>query len=617
MKKESFEPYIHSKKNIAEFTLKAIFIGIVFSFIFAIGNAYLALKSGATVSASIPAAILSIATLKLFFKRSTILEHNMIQTIATVGEGLAAGVIFTIPALLLIGEELSIWKVFVLTSLGGILGILFMIPMRRYIIVKEHGVLPFPEGTACSEILKAKETKKASAISAFWSFLIASIYKISSNVFFIFGEFFHIKIPFLKNTKFSVDGTPALLGVGYIVGFRITSMLFAGGILSWFIIIPLIKTFGGSGLIIYPSTVPVNSMSADEIWSNYVRYIGAGAVAGGGIFSLIKIIPMLYKSIHGGVKKIFSNIKVEKERTDKDISMHWLVMGSIAIILTLWILPITSLNFFTIILLITLGFFFVAVTSITVGIVGSSSNPTSGMTITTLLITSLLFTFLGWTEKIYLVSAISLSCVVNVAICMAGTTSQDLKTGYLLGATPRHQQVGEIIGIIIPSIALGFTIIILNKAYTIGSPQMPAPQASLMAMIAKGVISKQLPFILVGVGFIFSMVLWLLRLPILAVAIGLYLPLSLSSAIMIGGIVSKIIHKKSEKSLRIKEKAILIASGMIGGDAITGVLIALLAITGVLAQRESILPSYFSLIAFVALALYFLFYVLKKDKTKE
>ncbi len=614
--KHDYKPYISSSKNIPEFTFKAIFLGVLFGFIFAIANAYLGLKIGTTISASIPAAIMSMAIMRLFFKKASILENNIVQTIATVGEALAAGVIFTVPALIFLGDTPSISKIFVLTLLGGILGILFMIPMRRYIIVDEHKTLPFPEGTACAEILKAGESSKSSAITALWGFLIGASYKVLTNIFFIFEEVPKwIIVPF-KKTEFSIDATPALLGVGYIIGYRISSLMFVGGIFGWFIILPLIKVFGESSLIIYPSEIAINAMSAEDIWSHYIRYIGAGMVAVGGFIGLFKIIPLLWKTVHVGTKELFATFKEQRkvDRIDKDISLSWVLLGSIAIILTLWLLPITSLNLFTVVLLVLLGFLFVAVTSITVGIVGSTSNPVSGMTLVTLLITCVLFVILGWTEKIYLMMAISMSCVANVAICMAATTSQDLKTGFLLGATPKHQQVAEIIGVIVPALALGSTVYLLNKAYTLGSPSMPAPQAALMAMIAKGVIAGQLPFVLVGIGAVLGLTFWLIKIPILPFAIGLYLPLSLSAGTMVGGILALILSKTNNTD-EAKSKGMLIASGLIGGDACLGILIALLAITGVISpDTAALLPSYASVIMFALLCLLFALFTHPRKK---
>jgi len=605
--KEIFKPYISARKKVPEFTLRALLLGLVFSLIFAIGNTYLALKTGTTVTASIPAAILSMTILRVFFRKPSILENNIAQTIATVGEGMAAGVAFTIPALIFLGAPPSIFRIFILSALGGILGILFMIPMRRYIIVKEHNVLPFPEGKACAEILKAGEAQNhKAAIMAGWGFITAILYKTATSIFFLWDEIAAWIVPNFKKTEISIDATPALLGVGYIIGPRISALMFAGGAFSWWVIIPLIKTYGLGHVIIPPSTIPIETMTAQEIWSDYVRYIGAGAVAIGGLISLIKVLPMLYKTIHAGFKELFGGFKPQHkiDRTDKDISIAWLILGSMAIIITLWILPIAGMNFFTIVLLVLLGFFFVAVTSITVGLVGSSSNPSSGMTITTLLITCLIFSAIGWTERIYLIAAMSMTCVANVAITMASTTSQDLKTGFLLGATPKSQQLAEIVAIIFPAIVIGFTIYLLNDAYTLGSVRMPAPQATLMALIAKGVITKELPFILVGIGVVFGLLIAIMRLPVLPFAIGLYLPLSLNTAIIFGGIVAYIIEK-SKNVEHSKKTGILIASGLIGGDAIMGVVAAILTIFGVVgSSAKSAQPPFISLVMFILLTLF-------------
>lgn len=576
--KEVFQPYIHSGTKTAEFTLRAIFLGLILGVIFGVGNAYLGLKVGTTVSASIPAAVLSMAILSLFFKKVSILENNLVQTVASVGEGLAAGVIFTAPALFLLGEQPSLFRMILLSSLGAILGILFMIPMRRYIIVEEHGKLPFPEGTACAEILKSKQGEKANALSAIMGIGAGAVYKVLSGVFNLWKEVPTWTFSSLGKTVFSMDCTPSLLGVGYIIGPRICSLLFFGGLLGWWVLIPLIAMFG-QGDIIYPGKIPVGHMSADDIWSNYIRFIGAGAVGIGGLFNLLKIFPVVKKTLTVGFKELFERkeSKVAVSRTDRDISLRWLVLGSIAIILFLWLCPGLPMNFLTILLLVVIGFFFVAVTSITVGIVGSTSNPASGMTITTLLITCLVFVVLGWTERMYLISALTMSIVVNVAIALASTTSQDLKTGFLLGATPRAQQIGEMIGTLLPAIAIAGTLYLLNQAYGFGSKQMPAPQASLMALIAQGVILKTIPFTLVFIGIIIGAMISLLRIPILPVAIGLYLPLSLSTGMMVGGVVSLIV-KYFQKSEVSYERGILTSSGLVAGDACTGVVIAFLIV---------------------------------------
>jgi putative OPT family oligopeptide transporter len=577
--KEHFQPYIAPTTKVSEFSLRAIFLGMILGLIFGVGNAYLGLKVGTTVSASIPAAVLSMAILSLFFKRVSVLENNLVQTVASVGEGLAAGVIFTAPALFLLGEPPSIFRMMLLSALGAFLGILFMIPMRRYIIVEEHGKLPFPEGTACAEILKSREGSKSKALTALTGIVVGSVYKILSSILNLWKEVPSWTFKRWNNIEFSMDCTPALLGVGYIIGFRIAAFLLFGGIMAWWVLIPLISMFGQGGFSIYPGTIPVSQMSADQIWSSYIRFIGAGAVGVGGLFNLCKILPLVKKTLKMGFKELFERKHNKREllRTDRDISLRWLILGSLVIILFLWLFPGLPMNFLTIVLLVVIGFFFVAVTSITVGIVGSTSNPASGMTITTLLITCLIFVALGWTERMYLIAALTMSIVVNVAIALASTTSQDLKTGYLLGATPRAQQIGEIIGTILPALAIGGTLYLLNHAYGFGSKQMPAPQASLMALIAKGVIMKDIPFTLVIIGVVMGVVLALINIPILPVAIGLYLPLSLSTGIMAGGIVSWVMHKVHSTD-EMKERGVLASSGLIAGDACTGVVIAFLIV---------------------------------------
>ncbi len=604
MEKKSFSPYIASDKNVKEFSLRSIVLGILLGVLFGVGNAYLGLKIGTTISASIPAAVISMAILRSCFKRVTILENNIVQTIAAVGEGLAAGIIFTVPALFFLGSEPSNFKIFQLALLGGILGILFMIPMRRFIIVKEHGVLPFPEGTACAKILIAGEKKIAHAFTALWGIAVGAFYKLCISGIYLWDETVDVTLKFFSSTKFSMDCTPSLLGVGYIIGARICAIMFSGGIIGWWVIIPLIKTFGSNN-VVYPAAVPIATMSSDYIWSNYVRYIGAGAVALGGIMSIFKILPIIKNTFIVGFKELRQGFKRDPdlERTDRDISLSWLIVGSLAIILYLWISPSFSLNFVTILLIVILGYFFVSVTSITVGLVGSSSNPASGMTITTLLITCLIFSALGWTDRIYLIAAITMGCVVNVAITLASTTSQDLKTGYILGATPKNQQIAEIIGLVIPAFAIGGTLYLLNKAYGFGTPTMPAPQATLMYLIAKGVINHQLPVVLVVIGIVLGIVMEIMRIPTLAFAIGLYLPLSLSSSMMVGGLVRMFVQWKI-KSPAAEEQGILASSGLVAGDACMGVLLALFTVLKIIpASSKGLLPIWVSPLVFIFLGM--------------
>jgi len=569
-----------SNGPIKELTLRAVGTGIVFGVLFAVVNAYLALKVGTTVSASIPAAIMAMSMLKLLFKHTTILETNTVQTIATVGEGLAAGVAFTMPALILLGEHPSAMRIFFLSCFGGILGVLFMIPMRRFLIIKERKRLPFPEGTACAAILQAGESNRKIGIMASWGLLAGALYKVGSNIFFLWKEspswtFFRSKF------QFTIEGTPSLLAVGYIIGPRISNLMLSGSIMAWWVFIPLIKIFGLGAQIVAPSSTPVSELSPPDVWAHYVRYIGAGTLIFGGILSLVEIAPLIYRTLHESTKELLGLFKKKAyiPRKQRDLSMSWIVPSAILIALILWLTPSFTMNFFTIVLLIVLGFFFVAITCLSVGLVGTTASPVSGMTLTTLLITCILFALLGWTEKIYLVSAITMGCVTCCAICTAGTTSQDLKTGYLVGAMPRAQQIAEIIGIILPSLVVGYTIYAFNEAYNIGSVNMPAPQASLMAMVADGVINKDLPYGLVGIGMVIGLIMTLLRLQLLPFALGLYLPLSLTTAIMAGGLARAFVNRRCP-TLPAEERGILFASGLIGGDACIGIVIALMAVFG-------------------------------------
>lgn len=600
----AFRPLIAAKKKVKEFSIRAVLLGIILGAIFGIGNAYLGLIVGMTVSASIPAAVIAMAFFQTFSRKVSPLENNLVQTIASVGEGLAAGLIFTVPALFILGEKMPIHRMFTLGCLGGLLGVLFMIPMRRYIIVKEHGKLPFPEGTACAEILKSTIAGRVKAVLILSSIAVGALYRVCTGVLALWKEVPSYVIQPFQRTIFSIDCTPALLGVGFIIGPRIAALVFAGGAIAWWVLIPLITMFGQGDAILYPGTIPLAQMSAHDIWSNYIRYIGAGCIACGGILSLSKIGPLIGKTLKIGFNELFQGPSKGKTilRTDRDISLRWLIIGSFAIVLTLWLLPGFSMNFLTILLLIVLGFFFVAVTSLTVGNVGTTSNPVSGMTIATLLIVCLIFVSFGWTERLYLIAALTMSCATNVAITMAATTSQDLKTGFLLGATPRYQQLGEIIGILIPALAISGTLYLLNQTYGFGTEQLPAPQGTMMALIAKGVMSGNIPYTLVIIGIILGIVLEILRLPILPFAIGLYLPLSLSTPLVVGAFAAYVV-KKFAKTSEPQERGILMASGLVAGDACTGVVIALLTVTGwITVSATTLLPDAFSLIFFGLLA---------------
>lgn len=599
----TIKPFISSQKKIKELTFKSLGLGVIFSFFFALANTYLGLKIGQTVSASIPAAVLSLGLCKaLFRKKTSILEHNIIQTIATMGEGMAGGLVFTLPALLLLGDRPPFFKVFLLAILGGLLGILLMIPMRRFLIVEEHKTLPYPEGTACAEILKASTKAGKNAFHAVYGFILSAIYKVFISALFLWNEIPSFVVRILPGTKISLDGSPALLGLGYLIGFRICTTMLAGGLLAWLVIIPLIHMFSGDAGIIYPATTPISHMTPDEIWSNYIRYIGAGAVGTGGVFHLFKVIPLLGRAFKDGAREFFtkSTHTVSKSRTDHDISMKWLIVGVIGVAITLFAVPYLSFNLFSVALLLVLSILFVSVSSIACGVVGSSSSPVSGMLITVLLITCGIYLSLGWTERVYLFSAITLSVVACVAIGLASNTSQDLKTGYLLGSTPWKQQVAQILGLILPAFVIGYAITILNETYTIGSTYLPAPQANLLAMIAEGVIEKTLPVTLVTIGVALAILLGLTNVPVIPFAIGLYLPLSLSAGVFVGGLARLL----SDHKQMVTGKGTLFASGLVGGDAIFGVLIAILTILDIVPiEKPYLLPSLTGPIAYGLLGL--------------
>jgi putative OPT family oligopeptide transporter len=480
-----------------------------------------------------------------------------------------------------------------------------MIPMRRYIIVHEHKKLPFPEGTACAEILLSAESGHSSAFMTIAGIVVGALYKICTNALFLWNEVSSWTFAFFQHTKLSLDGTPSLLGVGYIIGPRTSALLFAGGGVAWWVIIPLIKFFGASNdSIISPGTVEISAMDAQSIWSSYVRFIGAGALAIGGIASIFQIFPMIKKTFQVGFKELLggSYQKASQIRTEKDISLRWLILGSISIIITLWLFPGMPMNFVTILLLVILGFFFVAVTSLTVGIVGSTSNPVSGMMITTLLITCIVFVLLGWTERMYLIAAITMSVVANVAIALASTTSQDLKTGFLLGSTPFKQQFAEIIGLILPAAAITATIYILNATYQFGSTSLPAPQGTMMALLGQGVMEGNVPITLMAIGAVLGLLIKILGLPILPFAIGLYLPQSLSTSIMVGGIVA-FIDQKRKCNPEMKKRGLLAASGLVAGDACTGVVTALLSAAGIISTgKPGLFPDGVGIAIFLVLA---------------
>lgn len=595
-KGKDFKPYVAASDFIPEFTPKAIILGAFFGIIFGAATVYLGLKVGLTVSASIPIAVLAISIFKKIGK-ATILESNIVQTIGSAGESVAAGVVFTIPALLFLtgGKDyFQYFQIFVLALIGGVLGILFMVPLRRSLIVKEHGNLPYPEGTACADVLVAGEKGGKLAQKVYYGLGIAFLYKLLMSILGFWKEV--PGIVFSKNSALpngTIDGeiTPELLGVGYIIGPRIAGIMVAGGVLSWLALIPLITIFGGNLTSpMAPETVKlISEMDASEIWSRYIRYIGAGAVTFGGVMTLIKTLPTIVSAFRDSFRDLRQQRSkggaVTQSRTERDLPLVYVLVGSLGLVVLMTVLPNMPTNIFSAILIIIFGFFFVTVSSRIVGLIGTSSNPVSGMTIATLMATSLIFLGLGWTGDAYQPIALVVGSIVCIAAANAGATSQDLKTGYIVGATPIKQQIGLIIGVSVSVVCIGFTLLLLERTLGIGEATtahpnpLPAPQATLMATVIKGLLSQNLPWGLVISGMALAAVVELCGVSSLAFAVGAYLPLSTTSPIFIGGLVKWIVDSRSKGAADTESDAgpgALFSSGLIAGGAITGIFIALL-----------------------------------------
>ena len=576
MKKDEFKPYIPADKITPEFTVTSVIMGVLLAIIFGAANAYLGLRVGMTVSASIPAAVISMGVIRVIMKKDSILESNMVQTIGSAGESLAAGAIFTLPVLFLwskegITEAPSLITISLIALFGGILGVLFMVPLRNALIVKEHGVLPYPEGTACAEVLLAGEEGGASAKSVFAGMGLAALFKFVVDGLKVIPSVITVPLKAFK-TELSAEVYPALLGVGYICGPKIASYMFAGGLIGWFVLIPAIITFGGS-TILYPGTKTIADMyaagGASAIWSSYIRYIGAGAVAAGGIISLIKSLPLIVRTFADAIKGMKgagnSNSAV---RTEVDLDMRVIGIGVLIMIIAIWLLPEIPVSPLGAVIIALFGFFFATVSSRMVGIVGSSNNPVSGMAIATLLFSTLCLKVTGDTGVHGMKGAIAIGSVICIIAAMAGDTSQDLKTGYIVGATPRLQQIGELIGAIVSAFAIGGVMYLLNSAWGFGSEQIPAPQATLMKMVVEGVMGGTLPWVLIFMGVFIAIVVEVLGIPVLAFSIGLYLPIYLSTPIMVGGVIKWFIDNKrkyanDEERKDASDRGVLYAAGMI------------------------------------------------------
>ena len=595
-----FQPFIPASETVAEFSGKAIILGALFGIIFGASTVYLALRAGLTVSASIPIAVLAIAVFKRIGK-STILENNIVQTIGSAGESIAAGVVFTIPALLFLDQGegfFNYFNILTLAIVGGILGVLMMVPLRRALIVKEHGQLPYPEGTACAEVLVAGEKGGSMAGLVFRGLGLAFLYKGLMSILGLWKDvpgYVTSRTAAFPNATVNAEITPEYLGVGYIIGPKIAGNLVAGGVLTALVLVPLISIFG-DGLVaaLKPGVGDklISQMTAGEVRLGYARYIGAGAVAAAGLITLIRTLPTIasaFRESFGALRDIKAGIT--PARTERDMPITWVIGGSLALVLIVAVLPQLPGEFpYTLLmglLVVVFGFFFVTVSSRIVGIIGSSSNPISGMTIATLMATCLIFVSLGWTGEVYQSLALSVGGIVCIAAANAGATSQDLKTGYIVGGTPFYQQLGLLVGVLASAFVIGWTLQTLDASmrfegvpHAIGTDRYAAPQATLMATIIKGLLAQDLPWGLVFVGMAISVVVELCGVRSLSFAVGAYLPLSTTLPIFVGGALKGLMDRRAGHAASSESEVssgMLYSTGLVAGGSLTGIAIALLA----------------------------------------
>ena len=593
-KNTEFKPYIPAEKVTPELTVTSVIMGCILAVIFGAANAYLGLRVGMTVSASIPAAVISMGVIRVILRRNSILESNMVQTIGSAGESLAAGAIFTMPALFHWAEEgLSdkpgIVEITLIALCGGILGVLFMVPLRNALIVKEHATLLYPEGTACADVLLAGEEGGANASTVFSGMGLAAIFKFIVDGLKLLPADVSAAFKSFKG-EIGMEVYPALLGVGYIVGPKIASYMFTGSLIGWMVIIPLICLFGPDTWM-YPAAegTTISQLYANggaaAIWSTYVKYIGAGAIATGGIISLIKSLPLIVTTFRDSMKSMKGSKNTSTERTAQDLPMQFILLGVVAMVFIIWVVPAIPVTLLGAVIIVVFGFFFATVSSRMVGLVGSSNNPVSGMAIATLLIATFAIKSSGKTGIDGMTAAIAVGSVICIIAAIAGDTSQDLKTGYLLGATPKKQQMGEMLGVVVSGLAIGGVLYLLDAAWGYGTAEIPAPQAQLMKMIVEGIMGGNLPWGLVFVGVFLAICLEILRIPVMPFAIGLYLPIYLNATIMIGGIVRGLLDRRKGVDEKTKTAqatdGTLYCAGMIAGEGLVGILLAIFAVVGI------------------------------------
>ena len=628
--KKDFKPYIPADKVVPEFTVTALLIGILLAIVFGAANAYLGLLVGMTVSASIPAAVISMGIIRVILRKDSILENNMVQTIGSAGESVAAGAIFTLPALFLWAEEgkidfPSILTIFLIALFGGVLGVCFMVPLRQALIVEEHGTLPFPEGTACAEVLLAGEEGGSKAGTVFAGLGIAAVYKFLADGTQLFKSEIGHAFESYKGSQVGIQVLPALAGVGYICGPKISSYMFAGGTLSWFVLMPMIALFGADATI-FPASKTVTELLTMEgggpsaLWSNYIKYIGAGAVATGGIISLIKSLPLIIRTFKQAIDSMKNKNAAHKRlRTEQDLPIPVLIAVALVIAVLIWLIPTFPVNLIGALIIVVFGFFFATVSSRMVGLIGSSNNPVSGMTIATLLFATVILKATGTTGITGMVGAISIGGIICIVAAIAGDASQDLKTGFIVGATPKKQQLGEIIGVVASAAAIGFVLYLLNEAWGYGTEKIPAAQATMMKMLVEGIMNGELPWALIFIGVFIAIVVEILHMPVMPFAVGMYLPFSLSAGIMAGGVVRILVEKRkgTEKEKKARtDRGLLFTSGMIAGEGIVGILLAVFAVFKIDSKivLPFQLPQIGSLLLFIALLALLYRVCMKADK---
>jgi len=606
-------PYIAAERHVPEFTWQALLLGALLSLSFGMVNAYLGLKVGLTVSASIPSAVISMTVLRGILRRGTVLENNIVHTIASTGESLAAGIIFTVPAFIFLGLNPSGFLIFLLGVTGGLLGILMMIPLRHHLTISEHRTLPFPEGTACAKVLIAGDIGGASAQPVFLGIGLGALYQFAMKGLRLWQDTVLWTFTSLHKATIGFELTPIFLGVGYLIGPQIARFMLIGGVLGWSVLIPLFDLLAGSPAgRIFGLGDDVHQLTAFAIWSKYVRYVGAGAVATGGMISLLRALPAMQQSLRVALAALRSrDTQANTVRTEQDLHPGIVVGGTVALGLGLWLMPTFHLDLIAACLAVGFAFVFVVVSSRMVGLIGSTSQPVSGMTIAALLATSLILRATGHIGTEGMGAAITCGAVVCIAIALSGDMSQDLKTGALLGATPRYLQMGEMFGTVVAALRAGWVLFLLHQAYTLGSEALPAPQAKLMATLVQGVMQGELPWALLLLGGGLALGAEAIGIPSLAFAIGLYLPVTTSASLILGGLVSWWVKRRAANSAVYQqqhERATLLASGLIAGDALMGTGIAGLVVSGLdqsLVARSptgGALEYIFTLVPFAALA---------------